>query len=743
MVPAVSSNGDLYAVPVANMNTVPAGRHGGFEPGSIAQGHFPIFDPYARKPACTVLDHRLLIWKESEGDGTMSTVDRRVGRLGRINRQIWRTPVLLVILVPVIAWIAVPAWTQDKEQDQARSVGGKTKRLGDAKPSRKSAAQWRVEGFNRVVHIHQADATDLGAKALYFYRPLLALEENPTPLAGYPPIVLKAKHQTDGAVKLTFAARLGLPAFDAVAKFQIGQQDAESLRAQQIRPEQVKIEPWPISHAIIDCKLEGESEPLASGQTESLSSIDEQIQFSLTLTAQTLDKFKKGFADKELLFAFSYTFEGRKVAEGSAVSKAVKDIRTVVDQAIRSHLTPGQQKGTAPIFQQHLNTIERDVRVRLNRVIRAQHKDLFPVLTDSSSSAIGKLFELNKEYTTDELQGDKTLSDTVALYLRPLVQTWATSDARSTKLSKEDEDKLTAVRNNKANFGLGLKIEGVIDANVGGGVESTTTTERRNLLKSEYGMDMKKDATGQFYVPYSIKVFKYNNGKQITDIEDVQVAFLAVGEAAQYLQETPVPAHFTVDKLKYLVAKVGEKPRTFADTFEGALNVAIKDLDTVKEHFEKTKKSSTLAAAEQTAAENTLASARSELAAASSKVPGLRKQRDDQVAVVRGMPEEVPAVRGPVRGSLGGGAPKIPKKPNPDLPAAKQKLDELNTALDQAVAAEAAAMVKVDLGTTAAATARAAAEVAQRQLDSAQAKLTQVTAKVEVLRELQKTPPGP
>jgi hypothetical protein len=634
-------------------------------------------------------------------------------------------------------------WAQDKGTGSGQEARGKTRGLGDAKPSRKSAAQWRVEGFNRMVHIHQADGTDPGAKALYFYRPLLAFEENPTPLPGYPPIVMKARLQPDGAMRLTFAARLGLPAFSAVAKFQIEQQDAESLRVQQLRPEQVKIEPWPISHAVVDCKVEGEGEPLASGQTESLSSIDEQIQFTLTFTAEALDRFKKGFADRELLFAFSYTFEGRKVAEGSVVSKAVKDIRTVVDQAVRSHLTPGQQKGESPIFQQHLNTIERDARVRLSRVVRAQHKDLFPVLTDSSASAVGKVFELNKEYTTDELQGDKALSDAVAQYLRPLVEAWAASDARSTKLSREDEDKLTAVRNNKANFGLGLKIEGVVDASVGGGVESTTTTERRNLLKSEYGVDLKKDASGQFYVPYSIKVFKYNAGKQIADVEDVQVAFLAVGEADQYLQDTPIPAHFTVSKLKDLVAKVGAKPRTVADTVEEALAAAIKEADAAKDRFEKAKKAAILAAAELTTAENTLMSARGELAAASARVPVVRKQRDDQEAVVRGMPEEVPAVTGPVRGRLGGGAPKIPMKPNPDLPAARQRLAELKTSLDQAVAAEAAAKVKVDQGTSAVAAARAAAEAAQRQSDTAQTKLTQATAKVEALRELQKTPPRP
>ena len=57
--------------------------------------------------------------------------------------------------------------------------------------------------------------------------------------------------------------------------------------------------------------------------------------------------------------------------------------------------------------------------------------------------------------------------------------------------------------------------------------------------------------------------------------------------------------------------------------------------------------------------------------------------------------------------------------------------------------AEAIAKVKVDQGTSEAAKARAVAEPAQQQLDIAQAKLTQATAKVEALRELQKTPPRP
>jgi len=648
------------------------------------------------------------------------------------RRSTWMAAVMAVLLSnPFHGPGGVRA--QEGSPGTSAEVRGRSRGLGDAKPSRKSAAQWRVDGFNRMVHIHQADGTEAGSRALYFYRPLLALEENPTPLDGYPPIVLKARPQADGGVKLTMAVRLALPEFDAVAKFQIGQQDADSLRSQQLRSEQVKIEPWPISHTIIDCKLEGEDEPLASGQSESLSSIDEQIPFTLTLTANALEKFKRGFADKELLFAFSYTFEGRKVAEGSVVTKATKDIRTIVDQAVRSHLTPGQQSGSAPIFQQHMNAIERDVRVRLNRVIRAQHKDLFPILADSSSSTVSKMFDENRPLTIDELEGDKGLSDAVAQYLRPLVESWARSDTRNTKLDREDEHKVTDVKTNKVNFGLTLPLSGA-EAKLGGETESSVTTERRNLLKSEYGVETKQDKSGQFYVPYSIRVFKYNSGRQLTESDDVQVAFLAVGEADQYLQDTPVPAHFTVSKLKELVSKVGAKPRTVADTVEEALNAAIRDLDAAKDRYGVVKRSSTQAAAEFTAAENTLASARNELDAATSKVPGIRKQRDDQEALVRRMPEQVPTVTGPVRGSLGGGAPKIPTKPNPDLPAANQKLAELKAALDQAVAAEAAAKVKVDQGTSAVATTRAAAEAARLLLEMAQTTMTQAAAKVDALR---------
>lgn len=658
------------------------------------------------------------------------------------GRRILTGSGILAVLLAAIAWSTVSAVAQEKRSPAATEAHGKIRSLGDAKPSRKSAAAWPVAGFNRVIHIHQADGTDAGAKALYFCRPLLALEQRARELPGYPPIVLKVKPQPGGSVRLGFAVRLACEEFEAIAKARIGMQDADALRAQGLRPEQVKIEPWPITHAVVDCKLEGESEPLASSETESLASADELIPFNLTFTPDALMRFKKGFADNELLFAFAYTFEGRKVAEAWVASQAAKDIRAVVDQVVRSHLTPGQKVGSAPIFQHHLHTVERDARVRLTRVIRAQHKDLFPVLTDQSVSAASKLFELNKEYTVDELQGDKALMDAVAQYLRPLVESWSEGDSRSTKLTREDEDKRTDTRTNKANFGITIPIKGA-ELKVGGDVDSTVTDERRNLLRNEYGVETKKDSSGQFYVPYSIKVFKYNTGKQTTEVEETQMAFLAIGEVDQYLQDTPVSAHFTTARLKALIGQAGARPRMVGDTIEDAIARTTAALGTARDRLEKARRVHQSAVTELTAAENSLTSARNELAEASAKLPEIRQRVADQEAAVRSMPREVPAVQGPIRGFLGGGPPRVPMKPNPDLPAQEQRLNELRAEQDRSVAAEAAASVKVGQGATAAATARASVDHAAEQLETAQTIVTRLEAKLAALKDLLQAPPRP
>ena len=76
---------------------------------------------------------------------------------------------------------------------------------------------------------------------------------------------------------------------------------------------------------------------------------------------------------------------------------------------------------------------------------------------------------------------------------------------------------------------------------------------------------------------------------------------------------------------------------------------------------------------------------------------------------------------------------------------ATELLDFLGRSTSQPVAAavEAAAKVKVEQADTALADARDAADTAERDLLAAQTRMTKAGAKVDALRELQKSPPNP
>jgi hypothetical protein len=492
---------------------------------------------------------------------------------------------VLAFSISALAVLAVPARAEPRQEGdkvpepKAGQGPGKTKTIGNVKPKRGSEAFWRVEGFNRVVRLHQADTTDAGARGLYFHRPLFTFVEAAKPLAGYPAIVHKVKKLPGDAVELTFVVLLTMPEFCRLAEAVVWAQDGEALRAQGLQAEQVKVLPWPITHAVVDCKVG--KEVLASAETESLASIDDRIPFKLVLQSDGLDKFLAGVKDDEVTFTFSYTYENRRVAEGTASASVTKSVRAVVDQSLAQNLTPGQRDGTLPIFQQHVNAIERDVRVKVNRVVRAQDKSLLPLL-DPATSVVGKLFELSKEPTFEELQGDKDLNQKVYEALKPLIETWSSSKERKKGGSEEKEYKETTKATD--NFSLDLKIPiGGANLGVGGGGTDETTRERRNLLKTEYGVTTKEDRGGQFYVPYSIRVYKFNTGKVKAELEESTQIFLAVGESDQYLEDTPVGPGYTAAKLRELVARAGLRKPTRGDRLEDLLADTTAALDKAKD----------------------------------------------------------------------------------------------------------------------------------------------------------------
>ncbi len=643
--------------------------------------------------------------------------------------------ILLALVLLVLPLAAQDKPPQDKPAPPLKSTGA-------FKPSRISQAPWPVDGFNRVLHVHTADQTDAGAKGLYFYRPPLALDEAASPPAGFPAIVHKAKVLPSGATQLWFAARLAVKEFHPIARALVWEQDREALKLSGVRLDQVDVRPWPITHAVVDCKIDGEKEPLASGETDVLGTTGEVMPFTLTFTPEAVGRFRRAFADGELRFSFAYTFEGQRVAEGSATATASKVFRTAAEDSLRQHLTPGQRAGTTPIFRAQMTAIDRDLKARVTRVIRAQNPALFPLLSEGSGSLVGKLFEFNKEFTADELQGDKAVAEAVAGYLKPLVETWAEADKKDDKLTREGETKHSVIRVEELGFGFKLgfgkegKASGSFDANTKN--TNTTTDDRRDLLRSEYGVETKLDKGGQFYVPYSIKTFKTTTGGGKTELEDSTVAFLAVGEANQYLQETAVPADFTAVKLKALLAKDARKPKPERDDLDTLIADAVKAADAAKDRHTKATAAHAKTNAEAVAAQNDLAAAKQAVTAAATQEQTARTHAELAAFALKGVPAMIPVSNEPVRGRLGGGVPNIPMKPNPDHTVAQKKSEEAAKALEAAIAQQAAAKARVGTATTAEAAAVVAADASKAADDAAHRQLILAETRLIVLKDLLK-----
>lgn len=230
--------------------------------------------------------------------------------------------------------------------------------LGDHKPSPHHQAECRLPALKRVVAIHQADATDAGAKGLFFYRPPLAFVEVATPVKGFPAIVHKAKARPDGATDLYFEV------------------------------------------------------------VRSLLGVDSTIEFRLTFGPEQV----KAFVDKldDVTFSFSYSWSNRQVVTGQVTAEATKSVREAVAQVAKNTLDERQRKGQVPVFVGQKNKFERALRVEITRTIRAQHPSLLPML-DTTGAIAAKVFDAAPAPTWEELEGDPKVREHLFDSLKPLV----------------------------------------------------------------------------------------------------------------------------------------------------------------------------------------------------------------------------------------------------------------------------------------------------------------------------------
>ena len=334
----------------------------------------------------------------------------------RPRQSSWWTKGLAGLVAVSVVW--VPAGADDTlpptgKERQATKVG-KTKSTIDIQPI-PSKVHIDYPEFNLVRHIHHADETTF--KGWYVPRPLLALHERPEKGGDAPAIVLRKKHLPDGRIRAEFRAEISGEEYLKLTADLARREDIDYLTKQDLRPDQVRVAAWPVTHAVVDCMLDGEV--LAAGETGSLASTGEAMDFALNFGEAEWRRFVDGVREGDVRFRFAYTYEGRRYARGEVTSQATKLIESAVREVLNEHLSPEQREGKAGIFLAQKNRIERQVRIMAMKTIRATDSRVMPQL-EGANAFTGQLFEQSKEIPWEELKADKTLTEQLAKAARAL-----------------------------------------------------------------------------------------------------------------------------------------------------------------------------------------------------------------------------------------------------------------------------------------------------------------------------------
>lgn len=384
--------------------------------------------------------------------------------------------------------------------------------------------------FNRVIRIKRGDPTDEVSKNVWFCRPLFAFVERTTEIPSYPrlpSIVLDAHSDLPDreVVRLDFKVRTSSEEFRRCCRQRVLDQDPASAGVSTIG-----IEKWPITHAVIECRLKNHGDLLAVGETGQLDEVGDFLPFSLSFSQGALTRMTNAAISDGLEFEFYYTFSSRQVVTGSVRVAGTLDLKSKIEQI----LTADQRSGKAPIFQGNLNAVQEVISLSVVREKRNQDPARLALVSDDA--IVSHLFQLKDKAAPLNLQGDEALKQAAYKYLEPLVRKMCSTS----RTDAQQKDERTHKSTKKVDMS-GLEI-GTVKFTGGGGFE--ITDEDKNTLLNEYGVEVRDENSE--YVPYSIKVYQLADGWQNAKLDESDISYVATpSDEEAYFQDTAVLSSFT------------------------------------------------------------------------------------------------------------------------------------------------------------------------------------------------------
>ena len=345
-----------------------------------------------------------------------------------------------------------------------------------------SAIRIKRDGHEiRVVGIsHQSPTAAHHVNGLRFHKILGALVERDIPVEkGLPPIIEHIRREPDGSVWLSFTVLVTTPEFQKRCRDAVCAQERQEMKAEKLTADDITVKPWPLIHCVITMQDSSNGEILGVAQTGSLVGIENEFTYKMQLSHDDLPKILELIKKGEAEFVYTYSYVGSTSYSGSVNLRGAKNAKLMV----RDKLRADQLNGRAPIFQAEANDAVRFLNLSVQKIVRASHKDLLPLL--DQPILYQKLFTSDGEITFADLRsGNGATEAMLVAYLKPHLEQIRESfgDEKSDITIHEGKVGQGEIERDGVNVGIGLPLP--IGLSIGGNHSRNTTKPTKSSTAS-------------------------------------------------------------------------------------------------------------------------------------------------------------------------------------------------------------------------------------------------------------------
>lgn len=360
----------------------------------------------------------------------------------------------------------------------------------------------------RTIEIYRDNPAGGKGPNSYFHEPPFAFVTNSSPPDGMPEIVQRVIADTRGGlVYLQFRVVLSSESLRIACRDALIEQDEKWLNEHNISPDEIDIRQWPVENVTMECvRLTDGSVIAISGHQSARRKVD-TLDVTMGFSFTQLDDLLKGLENDTVRFNFHYTYTGSRTVSGEAATRISRSVAAVFAQELKSE----QYGKEAPLFQGQSDKALRRAIETVATSIRAEHKDLVPVLQAQLSDAVAPLLE-QTTLSFEDLRTNPDYMAAFARYIVPRLHEVVTTDARLSRV-KDASASSTGFDLSTGLLDFGLALSG----------------QEVRALEEVTGTQFQQTERETWYQPHAVHV------QTLKDIEDSAMlstrveAFLALG----------------------------------------------------------------------------------------------------------------------------------------------------------------------------------------------------------------------